>query len=413
METAAAGVVMHEFLEHVRVIELGHILMAPYATQFLGDMGADVIKVESLDGDYYRGLGLGREPDMTAQWMAVNRNKRSVALDLKSPEGRETLLRMIEQADIMVHNMRPKAIGRLGLDYDSVRARNPRLVYCAAMGFGQDGPYADFPAFDDIIQAWSGLADVNGRMTGKPTFVPVAIADKIVGLMLGQAMLAGLHRQRATGKGCYVETPMFEAMVSVVLNQHLNGHGFRPPIDGLGYKRVMSRFRQPSPTSDGHIVHGIYKYDHWQRFLAEVGRHDVLDGPLMRDPHAMALNITGLYELAATEILPTRTTEEWRALLDRLDIPSAPVLTMDELEDDPHLKAVGLFEDYEHPTRGPMRHVRLPFNVRDVRRGNDRYPPELGEHGAEVLAEFGFDQAAIDELGASGVLGRGPGRGAA
>ena len=177
--------------------------------------------------------------------------------------------------------------------------------------------------------------------------------------------------------------------------------------------RTASRFRQPSPTSDGHIVHGIYKYDHWQRFLAEVGRHDVLDGPLMRDPHAMALNITGLYELAATEILPTRTTEEWRALLDRLDIPSAPVLTMDELEDDPHLKAVGLFEDYEHPTRGPMRHVRLPFNVRDVRRGNDRYPPELGEHGAEVLAEFGFDQAAIDELGASGVLGRGPGRGAA
>lgn len=397
---------MLKLLNDVRVLELGHILMAPYATQFLGDMGADVIKVEPLSGDLYRNVGLGRTPGMSSQWMNVNRNKRSIALDLKSRVGLDVLKRMIAETDILVHNMRPPAIERLGLGYDAVKVLNPKLVYCAAIGFGRDGPYADYPAFDDVIQARCGLADVNGRLNGRPNFVPVAIADKVVGLMVGQAMLAGLHRQRMTGQGCYIETPMFEAMVGVVLNQHLNGHAYRPAIDGLGYARVMSPYRHPSPTADGFIVHGVYRFEQWQRFLKHVGRRDVLEGPLMKDRQSLATNIAQLYQITSTEILPLKTTLEWEKILEELDIPSAPVLGMEDLEEDPHLKAVGLFEDYEHPTQGPMRQVRMPYGARDVEEGPDRYPPDLGVHGEDVLREFGFTDEEIFDLQADGVLAR-------
>jgi len=396
---------MIRFLEDVRIIEIGHILLAPYATQFMGDFGADVIKVEAPEGDYYRQLGLGREPGMTAQWMGVNRNKRSIVLDLKQPEGREALMEMLSDADVVVHNMRVPAIERLGFGYEAVKAVNPRIVYCAAIGFGQDGPYADFPAFDDLIQSWCGLAEANGRSAGKPAFVPLVVADKISGLMLGQAMLAGIHRQRATGQGCYIETPMFEAMVSVMLSQHLNGQAYRPEIGGFGYERVMSRFRQPAATKDGFIAHGVYKYGQWQQFLADVGRQDVVDGPMMSDSQTMIANFPQLYELMVTEILPMRTTAEWREVFTRLDIPCAPVNAMEDLPNDPHLQAVGMFEDYEHPTRGAMRQVRQPYAVREVERGPDRYPPELGQHGAEVLAEFNFSAERIDALKRAGILG--------
>lgn len=395
---------MFQLLQDVRIVEIGHILMAPYATQFLGDFGADVIKVESLEGDYYRTLGLGRKRGMTAQWMSVNRNKRSLSVDLKSPEGRDAVLELLRGADVVVHNMRVKAIERLGLGYEAVREVNPKLVYCAAIGFGQDGPYADFPAFDDIIQAYSGLAAVNGIHQGAPAFVPLSIADKLVGLMLGQAMLAGLHRQRRTGKGCYIETPMFEAAVTVVLNQHLHGHSYVPPAGDIGYPRVMSPHRRPAATQDGFIVHGVYKYEHWQAFLRAVGRQDVLDGPLMADRYSMASSIAGLYEIAINEILPTRTTDQWRALFDELDIPSAPVLGMEDLENDPHLKAVGLFQDYDHPTQGRLRHMRAPFVMRDVDQNTDRPPPEIGQHSHEVLREIGLSEEQIAALQGSGLL---------
>lgn len=395
---------MFQMLDGVRVIELGHILLAPYATQFLGDFGADVIKVEAPDGDYYRQLGVSRVPGMTAQWMAVNRNKRSIALDLKSPEGRETLLEMLSQADIVVHNMRVPAIERLGLGYDAVRAVNPRIVYCAAIGFGQDGPYADLPAFDDLIQARSGLAEANGRNTGAPAFVPMVAADKITGLALGQAMLAGLFRQRTTGEGCYIETPMFETMVSVMLSQHFSGAAYRPPEGGFGYARVMSPFRKPAQTSDGFIAHGVYKFDQWQRFLRAVGRDDVVDGPMMTDAVTTQRHFPELYELVVAHILPQRTTAEWQTLFDSLDIPNAPVMAMEDLPDDPHIRAVGLIEDYDHPQQGPMRRVRSPYTMHGVETGPDLPAPALGAQGAEILEELGFSSDRVAQLIAAGTL---------
>ena len=398
---------MYGFLEGVRVLELGHILLAPFATQWLGDFGADVIKIESPEGDYYRHLGLSREAGMSAQWMAVNRNKRSIVLDLKRPEGRRTLKLMIRKADVFVHNMRTPAIERLGLDYESVRQLNPRIVYGAAIGFGQEGPYAERPAFDDLIQSWCGLADANGKHRGSPAFVPLVVADKITALVLGQALLAGIFRQSRTGEGCYIETPMFETMVAMMLSQHLNGQAFRPPLGDLGYARVMSPYRQPARTKDGHISHGVYKYDQWQRFLAAVGRQDVLDGPLMTNHRTMLANFPALYQLLATEILPSRTTQEWRAVFDSLDIPCAPVYSLDNLIGDPHLKAVKLLEVYDHPTRGSMRQVRNPVVADHVACKPDHHPPELGQHGPEILRAFGFDEAAINDLVNRGVVGSG------
>lgn len=395
---------MFRMLDGVRVVELGHILLAPYATQFLGDFGADVIKVEAPEGDYYRCLGVSRRAGMTAQWMAVNRNKRSIALDLKAAAGREVLLEMLGQADVVVHNMRVPAIERLGLGYEAVRAVNPRIVYCAAIGFGQGGPYADLPAFDDLIQARSGLAEANGRHAGAPAFVPMVAADKITGLVLGQAMLAGLFRQRATGEGCYIETPMFETMVSVMLSQHFSGAAFRPPEGGFGYARVMSPFRRPAPTRDGFIAHGVYKLDEWRRFLRAVGRDDVADGPMMSDPVTAQRHFPELYEIAATEILPQRTTAEWQELLDSLDIPNAPVMAMEDLPDDPHIRAVGLIEEYEHPQQGPMRQVRSPYTMCGVETAPDRPAPALGAQGAGILEEFGFSAERIARLVAANIL---------
>ncbi|MBB05681.1 MAG: CoA transferase [Pseudooceanicola sp.] len=395
---------MFNMLDGVRVVELGHILLAPYAAQFLGDFGADVIKVEAPDGDYYRRLGVSRKPGMTSQWMAVNRNKRSIALDLKSSEGRAVLLEMLSKADLVVHNMRVPAIERLGLGYDAVREVNPRIVYCAAIGFGQAGPYADLPAFDDLIQARSGLAEANGRNAGAPAFVPMVAADKITGLALGQAMLAGLYRQRATGEGCYIETPMFETMASVMLSQHFGGAAYRPPEGDFGYARVMSPFRKPAPTSDGFIAHGIYKFDQWQRFLRAVGFDEVVDGPMMTDAITAQRHFPELYEITVTQILPQRTTAEWQTLFDSLDIPNAPVVAMEDLPDDPHISAVGLIEDYDHPQQGPMRRVRSPYTMRGVETGPDKAAPALGAQGAQILEEFGFGTDKVAQLIKAGVL---------
>ena len=229
-------------------------------------------------------------------------------------------------------------------------------------------------------------------------------SDMMTAMTLGQAMLAALVRQRATGEGCYLEAPMFEVAAGFALNQHLNGHGFQPPEAGLGYPRVLSPHRAPVATADGHMVHGVYTYDHWRRLLAELGRADIADGPLMADPSAMGRSIMELYRIAAEEIFPARTTGDWLALLTRLDIPCAPVLALEDLEQDPHLQAVGLFEDYDHPTEGRVRQVRNPVSMRGPETAPDLPPPDTGRHSREVLAALGLSPARIDALIACGAV---------
>ena len=312
---------MYDFLSGLRVIEMGHIALGPLAGQMLADYGAEVVKVESLTGDIYRANGVARNHGMSAQWMACNRNKRSLALDLKAEEGRSVLRELLASANAFLHNMRPPAIKRLGFDYEVVQKINPSIVYCFSGGFGQDGPYRDYPAFDDIIQAYSGLAAVNGIHTGQPEFVPMVVCDTITGLNLGQALLAGLLRQQVQGKGACIEVPMYEVMVNALLNQHLNGHAYEPPIAGMGYARVMDPARRPCRTKDGYLVHGVYKLAHWKKFVVAVDRHDLLQSEMLRDAHSVAANIGTLYQITLTEIMPTRTNAQWMAVVRRARYP--------------------------------------------------------------------------------------------
>jgi len=395
---------MFKFLDGVKVIELGHILLGPHAAQTLGDFGAEIIKIEAPTGDLYREVGIKKMPKMSAQWLSCNRNKRSVVLDLKQNEGRQAIIDLVENADVFVHNMRPFAIEKLGLDYESLKAINPRLVYCFSSGFGQAGPYKDYPAFDDVIQAYSGMASVNGHNLGAPQFVPVAVTDHMASMNLVQAMLAGLYRQQASGKGCLVEVPMYETVVSTILNQHLSGASFDPPVGTVGYPRMLSASRKPCETKDGFVAHGVYSFHHWQAFLPAVDRVDILESGKLDDPSELAANISELYEIVAREIMPLRTTQEWLDLMSSLDIPCAPINSLDDLITDPHLNSVGLFRTIDHPTQGRLTQVRNPMSVTDVEEVVDIPPPDLGLDTQAVLLDLGYSEERLAELADRGVI---------
>ena len=395
---------MHNFLQGLKVVELGHILLGPYTGQSLGDMGADVIKIEAPEGDYYRTIGVKRNSGMGALWMNANRNKRSISIDLKTEEGQSVLRKILSKADVFIHNMRPKAIGRLGFSYEAVKTLNPSIVYCYALGFGSNGPYSDYPAFDDVIQAYCGLTSLNGLLDGQPKMTPLPITDFTTSFHLTQAVLAGVYRKAITGKGCQVEVPMFETMVGIIMNQHINGHAFQPPIADVGYKRVLSAHRKPSPTKDGFIVHGLYRLAEWKKFLPEVGREDILHSELLADPSQLSDNIGQLYQIMSVEVLPQRTTAEWLQLFKVLDIPCAPVLGIEDLQEDPHIKAVGLFKDYEHPSQGQFRDIRSPFLVKDVEEVADVPPPLKGQGTHSILQELDYNEAEIEEMVTKGIV---------
>ncbi len=389
---------MYDMLSGLRVIEMGHIALGPLAGQMLGDYGAEVIKIESPSGDLYRANGIGRNQGMTAQWMACNRNKQSVAIDLKREEGRELLKDLLKTADAFLHNMRPSAIRRLGFDYESVRKLNPDIVYCFSGGFGQNGPYKDYPAIDDIIQAYSGIAAVNGIHAGRPELVPMVLCDTMAGQALGQAVLAGLLGRQLHGEGICIEVPMYELAVSTLMNQHLSGEGFVPAEGTLGYKRVMDPSRRPCKTKDGFMVHGVYKAEDFRRLCEAVGRHDVVESGMIDNRHTVTANISTLYKIMLEEIMPQRTNADWTALFDELDIGYGEVKQIDELLEDEHLAAVGLFEEYEHPTEGRVRQIRQPINVTGIDRSNDRPPPTLGQDTESVLSALYGDGPRVQQL---------------
>lgn len=396
---------MYNLLSGLRVVEMGHIALGPQAAQMLGDYGAEIIKVESLSGDLYRANGVSRTPGMSAQWMACNRNKHSLALDLKSEAGRAVLRELLETADAFLHNMRPLAVKRLGFDYEAVREINPKIVYCFSGGFGQSGPFRHYPAFDDIIQAYSGLAQLNSVQTGQPELVPMVVCDTITGLSLGQAVLAGLLSQRMTDEGVCIEVPMYEVMVSAVMNQHLSGAAFEPPEGPVGYKRVMDPARRPCKTADGYLVHGVYKVENWRKLFEKLGREDLLASGMVTDRHTVTANISMLYGIMMDEIMPTRTSAQWRVLFDELDIPYGEVRSLDALLEDEHLQAVDMFQQYEHPSEGSVRQVRQPVTVSGQPRQADRPPPRVGEDSQAVLSRLGFSAERIAELTREGVIG--------
>ena len=370
----------------IRVVDLTSMVFGPYATQIMADMGADVIKVETPDGDNTRYINAGPAPGLGGVFVNVNRGKRSVVLDLKSEPGRAALRRLVAGADVFIHSMRGKAIARLGFDYAAVKAIKPDIVYTNCYGYSRRGPDADRPAYDDTIQAECGIPHLQGLMTGKPDFMATIIADKVAGLTaLYATMMALFHRER-TGEGQEVEVGMFETMASFMLLEHASGALFEPPLGPAHYHRVVARNRKPYATKDGHIAALIYNDKHWHAFVGAVkpewncAAFDRLEG--------RAKQIDTVYGLLG-ETFATRTTQEWLDLLAELHIPASPLRTTDELFDNEHLNAVGFFEKVATP-HGTMRFPGVPTWFSQTPGKVSGPCPSLGENTAEVLAELGL-----------------------
>jgi crotonobetainyl-CoA:carnitine CoA-transferase CaiB-like acyl-CoA transferase len=372
-------------LHGVRILDLTTVVMGPFATQILGDMGADVIKIEAPGGDSMRKVGPFRHPDMGPLFLQANRNKRSVVLDLKKTEHREVLLGLVPSADVLVYNIRPQAMRRLGLDYDTLAAINPGLIVCGAFGFGEGGPYAGRPAYDDIMQAASGVSSLLQRVNGKPSYVPINICDRTVGLYLANTLLGALFHKARTGEGQAIELPMFETMAQFVAGDHLGGESFVPSLGGTGYQRLLSTQRGPYPTRDGHLCVVVYTDEHWRRFSAMIGIPDlVANEPRFATLQTRTVHAEGMGVFLAQH-LPSKTTQEWVALFGAADIPATPVNSIEDLFDDPHLQAVGFWQEIEHPTEGLLRVPGVPGTWSRTQPDIRRLAPGLGEHTDEVL----------------------------
>lgn len=371
-------------LDGIRIIDLTSVVMGPFATRILGDMGGDVIKIEPPEGDMLRSVGGAR---LSPVMMNLYRNKRSVVLDLKQADGKSALEALIRTADVFVHNLRPQVMDRLGFTYEAVRAIKPDIIYCSATGFGSDGPYSEKPAYDDLIQAASGFAAASIPLTGEPAYAPAVICDKLVGQAIAYSILGGLlHRERGAG-GQAIEVPMFEVAVDFNLVEGFGGAVFTPPRGSTGWPRLKTVEHRPFRTADGFACIMPYSTKNWFAFFDAVGRSD-WKGRYSEPDRRMAA-IETLYAMIREEA-PKRTTADWVAFCDEADIPCIPVLMVEQIADDPHVRAVDLMPICEHPSEGLYYAIRQPIRFGAAPYVLRRHAPGFGEHTAEVLAEVGL-----------------------
>ena len=390
-------------LEGVRVIDLTSVVVGPLATQILADHGADVIKVEARAGDLIRVMnGPSVTPGMGAKFLHLNRNKRSIVLDLKQPAGYAALARLLEQADVMIWNNRPQSMARMKLAYDDVRRINPRIVYCGLFGFGQGGRYRDKPAYDTIIQGVGGMAALNHITTGEPRFVPMVVADKVVGLIAVQMIAMALYGRMRTGQGCSIEIPMFENLAKFVLEEHMYLKTFQPPLGSAGDPRILDASNRPIPTRDGWICMSANTDAQAFAFFDAIGRPELKTDPRFSSVPARFANVKEYFQVRM-EALKAKTTAEWLEIFDRLDVPAMAYNSLDSLIEDPHLADVGLFELKNHPTEGKTRVIGLPNRWSTGVRREWNPAPKLGQHSVEILREAGYDDAAIAAMIAAGV----------
>jgi crotonobetainyl-CoA:carnitine CoA-transferase CaiB-like acyl-CoA transferase len=390
-------------LAGIRIVDLTTVVMGPFATQILGDMGAEVVKVEAPAGDNMRWVGPMRNPGMGHIHMHLNRNKRSLVLDLKSPQGREAVKKLIEKADALIYNVRPQAMARLGLDYETLKAINPKLVYVGAYGFSERGTYAGQPAYDDLIQGAAGVPSLTLEQGSEvPRYAPVTLGDRSVGLQTVIATIGALFHAQRTGVGQAVDVTMFESLSQFVLGDHMGGMTFDPAIGDAGYARLIAPHRRPYATRDGYLCVLIYNDKHWGNFFDAIERPELKQHPHFCTHSARAENIREVYEFVA-EVMATRSTADWKILLGKADIPNTPMHSMESLIADPHLNSVGFFPVFDHPTEGRVRTTapvgewsETPPSIRSL-------APRLGEQSREVLREIGYDDAAIDALMAARV----------
>ncbi|WP_430422089.1 CaiB/BaiF CoA transferase family protein [Phenylobacterium sp.] len=389
-------------LSGIRILDLTSVVNGAYGTQILADQGADVIKLEDPGsgrgdgGDIMRWAGHlpeGAPKGMGPIFLTINRNKRSILLDLKSPAGKRALAKIIKGCDVIASSVRYEGMKRLGLAYEDVAAIKPDIVFVHAAGYGSDGPYAGEPAYDDLIQSASGMADILPRTDGDPTprILPTLVADKVSGLFLSQAVTAALLHRARTGEGQFVEVPMFECVTSFLLVEHLYDHTFQPPTGQWGYQRVVNPNRKPFKTRDGYIGLLPYTDKQWDQFFDAAGfGEQVKNDPRFADYATRAKHTRELYGMIE-QAAATKTTQEWLDILKPLSIPVVKTNQLDDLPDDPHLKAVEFFQTYDHPEVGAYRLMKPPVKFAKTPSNLRRHPPQLGEHTDEVLAEFGIE----------------------
>ena len=386
-------------LNGVRIIDMTSVIMGPYATQILGDYGADIIKVESPTGDTTRQVPPMRTEGMGAFYLHINRNKRSIVLDLKKPAGIEALLKLAATADVLTFNVRPSAMERLGLTYERLCEVNPQIIVVCMVGFGQDGPYAKNPAYEDLIQ---GLTSIPSMLVDAgsetPHYVPLSFSDRAVGLNAAIAIVSALFHRQSTGEGQYIEVPMFETMVQSVYSDHMGGLTFEPPIGGPGYKRQLNKNRRPYKTKDGYICVIVYTNQHWQRFAEIIDKPRLLkDDSRFKDITSRTEYASEVYELIDAE-MKNRTTAEWKSLLEKADIPVAVMHTLETLLEDTHLQTTGFFKVVDHPTEGLVREMSIPTRWSKSTPEIRRHAPKLGEQSVEILQELGLDTNDINRM---------------
>ncbi len=391
-----------EPLKGMRVLDLTSVVVGPVCTWRLGQYGAEIIKVENPEGDLMRGLG-GASPtgQHSGTYLHLNRGKRNICLDLKKPGAMQVMDRLVASADVIVANMRPQALKKLGLDASSILAKHPEKIYCLITGYGTDGPYAGQPTYDSVIQGATGMAGLTLRRDGSPKYVPMVVCDHVAGEIAASAIMAAVVQSKMSGKGCSIEVPMFETMASFVLQEHLAQHSFYPPVGPSGDQRLLSPHNRPVQTADGWISFTINTDTQVRAFLQVVGRGDLVDDPRFNSVPARARNVQAWFELRGAP-LTSKTTSEWVALMRAADIAVQPCHTLETLPNDEHLQAVGLIKTEEHPSEGKVAAIRSTV------RFNDAYPPlreaaqPKGWETRAVLREAGYSEEEVKELMSAG-----------
>ena len=356
-------------LAGVKVVDMTSVIMGPFATQILASLGAEVIKVESPEGDNMRHVGPMRNAGMGYIFLQANQGKQSVVLDLKNPSAKEALLRLLKDSDVLISNVRPQAMARLGLSYDDLKALNPRLIHVSCCGFDQAGPYAAKPAYDDLIQGATGVPWLSQQYGGgEPAYAPMTLGDRITGLHAVYAVTTALYARERSGQGQAVVVPMFEAMTQFILGDHLAGLSFEPPMGGAGYARLLTEHRKPYQTADGYLCVLIYNDKHWHSFFQAIGQPERMQDPMFATHTQRAAHIDAVYAEVG-QLMRQRTTGQWRTLLDAADVPNMPMASPEDLLQDPHHQATGFVRTLDHPTEGPIKTPVFPRN------GHRPHPP--------------------------------------
>jgi hypothetical protein len=386
-------------LQGIRVLDLSSVIFGPLASQILADYGAEVIKIEPPEGDSTRQTGPFKEPGMSAIFLGANHSKKSVVLDLKQPAAQTALQALIAKADVLMHSMRPQKLAALGLTPELLRERHPRLVFANLLGF-LEGPYQGRPAYDDVIQGMSGMADLMARQTGEARYLPTIAADKTCAHVAAHAILAALMQRERSGEGCVVDIPMFESMVHFNLVEHFYGQHFEPPLAPAGYPRVLAPWRRPYKTTDGYVAMMPYTDTHWRKFFEAVNQPAHARDPRFKDMAARTQHIAELLEIVSHIVAPHKTAY-WLNLCEQLEIPAAPVSRLEDLPHDPHLQAIGFFETLHDPHMGELRFTGTPVRFNGQRQAVGM-PPRLGEHTRSQLQATGLSDTDINALLASG-----------